>query len=166
MHQEQHNNTVFLCDPCHVTTWTQSRTASPRPDGRHRRRALSDLRRGSEERGCPPMPPRWRRRSGKIRSSTGSRRRFGRRHRQKLLSGRGRFCRARNRYSQSACLLITRRAYRERCALAGDQVGQGHVVGCEAGKLCKLVDAVLKGEQAPAGRNTETYDAAMAPLVR
>ena len=33
----------------------------------------------------------------------------------------------------------------ERCALAGDQVGQGHAVGCEAGKLCKLVDTVLKG---------------------
>ena len=32
----------------------------------------------------------------------------------------------------------------KRCALAGDQVGQGHAVGCEAGKLCKLVDTVLK----------------------
>ena len=41
----------------------------------------------------------------------------------------------------------------ERCALAGDQVGQGNAVGCEAGKLCKLVDTVLKGVQAPAGRN-------------
>ena len=33
----------------------------------------------------------------------------------------------------------------ERCALAGDQAGQGHAVGCEAGKLCELVDTVLKG---------------------
>ena len=32
----------------------------------------------------------------------------------------------------------------ERCALAGDQVGQGHAVGCEAGKLCELVGTVLK----------------------
>ena len=54
----------------------------------------------------------------------------------------------------------------ERCALAGGQVGQGHAVGCEAGKLCKIVYTALKGVQAPAGRNTETYDAAMAPLVR
>ena len=54
----------------------------------------------------------------------------------------------------------------QRCALAGDQVGQGHAVDCEAGKLCTLVDTVLKGVQAPAGRNTETYDDAMAPLVR
>ena len=38
-------------------------------------------------------------------------------------------------------------------------------VGCEAGKLGKLVDTVLKGVPAPAGRNTETYDAVMAPLV-
>ena len=42
----------------------------------------------------------------------------------------------------------------------------GHAVGCEAGKLCKLVDTVLKGVQAPAGRNTETYDATMTSLVR
>ena len=54
----------------------------------------------------------------------------------------------------------------ERCALAGDQVGQGHAVGCEVGKLCKLVDTVKRGVQAPAGRNTETYDAAMASLAR
>ena len=54
----------------------------------------------------------------------------------------------------------------QRCALAGDQVGQGHAVGCEAGKLCKLLDTVLKGVQALAGRNTGTYDAAMTPLVR
>ena len=63
--------------------------------------------------------------------------------------------------------LAKRRSLRlQRCALAGDQVGQGHAVGCEAGKLCKLVDTVLKGVQAPAGRNTETYDAAMASLAR
>ena len=48
----------------------------------------------------------------------------------------------------------------------GDEVGQGHPVGWEAGKLRKLVDAVIKGVQAPAGRNTETYGAAMTPLVR
>ena len=33
----------------------------------------------------------------------------------------------------------------QRCALAGDQVGQGHAVVCEAGKPCKLADTVLKG---------------------
>ena len=50
---------------------------------------------------------------------------------------------------------VGRRSSGERCALAGDQVGQGHAVGCEAGKLCELVDTVLKkGVQAPAGRNT------------
>jgi len=54
----------------------------------------------------------------------------------------------------------------QRSALAGDQVGQGHAVGCEGGKLYKLVGTVLKGVQAPAGRNTETCDVAMAPLVR
>ena len=32
----------------------------------------------------------------------------------------------------------------ERCALAGDQVGQEHAVGYEAGERCKLVDTVLK----------------------
>ena len=50
----------------------------------------------------------------------------------------------------------------ERCALAGDQVGQGRAVGCEAGELCKLVDTALKGVQAPAGRNEESkYDVAI-----
>ena len=54
----------------------------------------------------------------------------------------------------------------QRCALAGDQVGQGHAVSFGAGKLCVLLGTVLKGVQAPAGRNTKTYDVAMAPLVR
>ena len=46
----------------------------------------------------------------------------------------------------------------QRCALAGDQVGQGYAVGCDAGKLCKLVDTVLKGvykrQLCTADRNT------------
>ena len=62
----------------------------------------------------------------------------------------------------------------QRCALAlaGDQVGQGSAVGCEAGKLCKRADTVLKAKRGArascftAGRNTETYGVAMTALVR
>ena len=68
------------------------------------------LRRGSE--GARPVPPGWRRRSGKIRPSAGSRRRLGRRHWQKLLSGRGGLCRARNRYQCPKRLAIFTRTTR------------------------------------------------------